>query len=167
MMLAIMEYWSQCMEFVVEHSTNIASISQRRRYSRHWRGGAVSCSSIVLPVNTYCVGNTVTVVSKSFEISKFILCLVFNLVFTASNRGSKFGFFIVIILEKYKVLVGKPEGKIPLRRSRCRWEDGIRMDLREVGWGGVDSSGSGQGLVGGPRECDDEPSGFSAMELVS
>jgi hypothetical protein len=37
----------------------------------------------------------------------------------------------------YKVLVGKPEGKRPLGRTRCRW-DGIRMDLREIGWGGVD-----------------------------
>jgi hypothetical protein len=34
-----------------------------------------------------------------------------------------------------KVLVGKPEGKSPLGRRRCRWEDRTRMDLREVGWG--------------------------------
>jgi hypothetical protein len=38
----------------------------------------------------------------------------------------------------YKGLMGKPEGKRPLRRPRCRWEDGIRMDLREIGLGGVD-----------------------------
>jgi hypothetical protein len=38
----------------------------------------------------------------------------------------------------YKVLVGKPEGRRPLGRPRCRWEDGIRMDLREIGLGGVD-----------------------------
>jgi hypothetical protein len=38
----------------------------------------------------------------------------------------------------YKVLVGKPEGKRPLGRPRRRWEDGIRMDLRELGLGGVD-----------------------------
>jgi hypothetical protein len=38
----------------------------------------------------------------------------------------------------YRVLVGKPEGKRPLRRPRRRWEDGIRMDLRETGLGGVD-----------------------------
>jgi hypothetical protein len=37
----------------------------------------------------------------------------------------------------YKVLVGKPEGKRPLGRPRRMWEDGIRMDLREVGLGGV------------------------------
>jgi hypothetical protein len=36
----------------------------------------------------------------------------------------------------YRVLVGKPEG--PLGRPRRRWEDGIRMDLRETGLGGVD-----------------------------
>jgi hypothetical protein len=34
----------------------------------------------------------------------------------------------------YKVLVGKTEGKRPLGRPRRRWEDGIRMDLREIGW---------------------------------
>ena len=33
----------------------------------------------------------------------------------------------------YRVLVGKPEGKRPLGRPRHRWEDDIRMDLREVG----------------------------------
>jgi hypothetical protein len=38
----------------------------------------------------------------------------------------------------YKILVGKPEGKRPLGRPRCRWEDNIRMDLREAGWGGMD-----------------------------
>jgi hypothetical protein len=38
----------------------------------------------------------------------------------------------------YRVLVGKPEGKRPLGRPRHRWEDGIRIDLREIGLGGVD-----------------------------
>jgi hypothetical protein len=38
----------------------------------------------------------------------------------------------------YKVLMGKPEGKRPLGRPRRRWEDGIRMDLREIGLGDVD-----------------------------
>jgi hypothetical protein len=37
----------------------------------------------------------------------------------------------------YRVLVGKPEGKRPLGRPRRRWEDGIGMDLEEIGWGGV------------------------------
>jgi hypothetical protein len=38
----------------------------------------------------------------------------------------------------YRVFIGKPEGKGPLGRPRRRWEDGIRMDLREIGWGSVD-----------------------------
>jgi hypothetical protein len=38
----------------------------------------------------------------------------------------------------YRDLVGKPEGKRPLGRPRRRWEDGIRMDLEEIGWGGVE-----------------------------
>ena len=38
----------------------------------------------------------------------------------------------------YRVLVGKPEGKRPLGRPRCRWVDNIRMDLQEVGiWTGL------------------------------
>jgi hypothetical protein len=36
------------------------------------------------------------------------------------------------------VLVGKPEGKRPLGRLRRRWEDNIKMDLQEVGFGGLD-----------------------------
>jgi hypothetical protein len=35
----------------------------------------------------------------------------------------------------YRVLVGKPERKIPLERLWCRWEDNIEMDLQEVRWG--------------------------------
>jgi hypothetical protein len=37
----------------------------------------------------------------------------------------------------YRVLVGKPEGKRPLERPRRRWKDGIKIDLREIGWGCV------------------------------
>jgi hypothetical protein len=38
----------------------------------------------------------------------------------------------------YGVSVGKPEGKRPLGRPRCQWEDGIKMDLRKIGWEGVE-----------------------------
>jgi hypothetical protein len=38
----------------------------------------------------------------------------------------------------YRVLVGRPEGRTPLGRPRRRWEDNIKMDLKEVGWGGMD-----------------------------
>jgi hypothetical protein len=38
----------------------------------------------------------------------------------------------------YRVSVGKPEVKRPLERQRRRWEDGIKTDLTEIGWGGVE-----------------------------
>ena len=38
----------------------------------------------------------------------------------------------------YKVVVGKPEGQRPLGRHGHRWEDNIKMDLQEVGCGGMD-----------------------------
>jgi hypothetical protein len=37
-----------------------------------------------------------------------------------------------------RILVGKPEGRRPLGRQRCRWVDNIKMNLREIGWDGVD-----------------------------
>jgi hypothetical protein len=37
----------------------------------------------------------------------------------------------------YRVLMGNPKGKRPLERPRRRWEDVIKMDLREMGWRGV------------------------------
>jgi hypothetical protein len=50
-------------------------------------------------------------------------------------------------------LVGKPEGKRPQGRPRRRWEDNIRIDLQEVGCGGLDWIG-----LGGNFECGKEPS---------
>jgi hypothetical protein len=38
----------------------------------------------------------------------------------------------------YNILVGRPEGRIPLGRPRRRWEDNIKMDLGEMGFGDVD-----------------------------
>jgi hypothetical protein len=38
----------------------------------------------------------------------------------------------------YNILVGRPEGRRPLGRPRCRWEDNIKIDLREIGFGDVD-----------------------------
>jgi len=43
-----------------------------------------------------------------------------------------------------QVLVGKPEGKRPLRKPRRRWEDNIKMDLQEVGCGDMDCIGLAQ-----------------------
>jgi hypothetical protein len=44
----------------------------------------------------------------------------------------------------YRLLVGKPEGKRPLGRPRHRWEDNIKIDLLEIGWGDVDWIGLAQ-----------------------
>jgi hypothetical protein len=38
----------------------------------------------------------------------------------------------------YRILVGKPERKRPLGRPRLRWVDNVKMDLREIGWDGMD-----------------------------
>jgi hypothetical protein len=38
----------------------------------------------------------------------------------------------------YRILVGKPEGKRSLGRSRCRWVEDIKIDLREIGWEGME-----------------------------
>jgi hypothetical protein len=63
----------------------------------------------------------------------------------------------------YRALVGKPEGKRPLGRTRLRWVDNIRMDLQEVGCGYVDWIGlpqdRGQGQLADACECGNEPSG--------
>jgi hypothetical protein len=37
----------------------------------------------------------------------------------------------------YRIIVGKPEGKSPLGRPRCRWVDNIKMVLTEIGWDGM------------------------------
>jgi hypothetical protein len=42
----------------------------------------------------------------------------------------------------YRISVGNPEGKRQLERPRCRWVDNIKMDLRGMGWYGLDQSGS-------------------------
>jgi hypothetical protein len=52
----------------------------------------------------------------------------------------------------YRVLVGRPEGKRPLKRPTCRWEDNIKLDLREIGIDGLNGfgwlrTGSGGGLL--------------------
>jgi hypothetical protein len=41
-------------------------------------------------------------------------------------------------MSAYRIVVGNPEGKKPLGRPRRRWEDNTKIDLREIGWGGMD-----------------------------
>jgi hypothetical protein len=50
----------------------------------------------------------------------------------------------------YRILVGKPEGKRQRGKPRRRWEDNIRMDLREIGWGGIDWKDLAQDRDQGP-----------------
>jgi len=45
----------------------------------------------------------------------------------------------------YRVVVGKPEGKRPIGRPKRGWEDNMKMDLQEVGCGGMDWTGIGSG----------------------
>jgi hypothetical protein len=40
------------------------------------------------------------------------------------------------VIGAYNILVGRPEGRRPLGRPRRRWEDNIKMDLGEIGFGG-------------------------------
>jgi hypothetical protein len=60
----------------------------------------------------------------------------------------------------YRVLVGKPEGHRSLGRSRHRYEDSIKMDFREVGWGGMDSIDLAQDRDRWQAgKCSNKPSG--------
>jgi hypothetical protein len=55
---------------------------------------------------------------------------------TCSTNGEKRNVYIL--------LVGKPEGKRPLGRARCRWSDNMKMDLLEIGLNVVDWTGLAQ-----------------------
>jgi len=62
-----------------------------------------------------------------------------NIVWVVKSRRMKWAGHVVRmgeVRDVHRVLVGKPEGKRPLGRPRRRWEDNIKMDLREVGGGG-------------------------------
>jgi hypothetical protein len=59
----------------------------------------------------------------------------------------------------YRILVGKPKGKIPLGRPRCRWVDNIKIDHRAIGWDGMDWINLAQDRDQCSCEHGDEPSG--------
>ena len=64
-----------------------------------------------------------------------------NTVRVIKSRRVRWAEHVVCMGERrgvYRVFVGKPEGKRPLGRPRSRWEDNIKMDLQEVGGGGMD-----------------------------
>jgi hypothetical protein len=70
-----------------------------------------------------------------------------NIILVIKSRRQRWAGHVARMGERrgaYRALVGKPKGRRPLGRPRRRWEDNIKMDLREVGWGhGLDQSGSG------------------------
>jgi hypothetical protein len=68
----------------------------------------------------------------------------------------------------YKVLVAKSVEKKPLGRPRRRWEDGIRIDLKEIGCGGVDwiQMAQNMDLLASFCEFSDESSGSDATEII-
>jgi hypothetical protein len=64
-----------------------------------------------------------------------------NIIRQIKSRGMRWAGHVARMGDErnvYRVLMGKPEGKKPLGRPRRRWEDRIRMDLREIGWESVD-----------------------------
>jgi hypothetical protein len=72
---------------------------------------------------------------------KFCNLFLFHIIRQVKSRRMRWAGLVACMGEErkvYKVLVGKPKGKRPLGRPRRRWEDGVRMDLREIGLGDVD-----------------------------
>jgi len=67
-----------------------------------------------------------------------------HVIYTGERRGA------------YRILVRRPEGRRPLGRPRCRWNDNVKMDLQEVRWTGLNWLRTG---TGGSCECANEPSG--------
>jgi hypothetical protein len=69
---------------------------------------------------------------------------------------------------EYRALVGKPEERRPLGRTRCRGQNNIKMNPREMGWEhGLDRSGSGWGQVAGFCKYGNKPSGCIKCEEFS
>jgi hypothetical protein len=62
-----------------------------------------------------------------------------NIIWVIKSRRLRWAGHVARMGERrgaYRALVGKPEGRRPLERPRHRWEDNIKTNLREVGWGG-------------------------------
>jgi hypothetical protein len=64
-----------------------------------------------------------------------------NIIWVIKSRRMRWLGHVAHMGEKrgaYRIFVGRPEGRRPLRRPRHRWEDNIKMDLQEVEWRGMD-----------------------------
>jgi hypothetical protein len=74
------------------------------------------------------------------RLKKRIVNLVFKVMHVVKSRRMRWAVHVARMGERRgvnRVLVGRPEGKIPLGRPRRRWEDNIKMDLREIGIDGA------------------------------
>jgi hypothetical protein len=68
------------------------------------------------------------------------LCSSSNIIRKDKSRRMRWAVHVAYIWEKrnvYRVLVWKPDGKRPLRKSRYRWEYNIKICSSEIGWGGI------------------------------
>jgi hypothetical protein len=69
------------------------------------------------------------------------LCSSPNIIRTIKSRRMRWAGQVTRMGAKrnaYRILVGKPEGRRPLGRPRCRWLDNNKIDVREIGWDGMD-----------------------------
>jgi hypothetical protein len=70
----------------------------------------------------------------------YVLYFLPNIIRVIKSRRMRWAGHVALMGERrgaYRALVGKPEGSRPLGRPRRKWEDNIKMDLRQVGWGGA------------------------------
>jgi hypothetical protein len=61
-----------------------------------------------------------------------------NIILVIKSKGMRWAGHVARMAEKrgvYRILVGRPEGRRPLGSPRRRWEDNIKLDLQDVGWG--------------------------------
>ena len=95
----------------------------------------------------FCAWLRFTLDASLVYFSKFVKAIIndlytsLNIVRVIKSRRMRWAGLVACMEERrdiYRVLVRKPEGKRPLGRWRCRWEDNIKMDLQEVGCRGMD-----------------------------
>jgi hypothetical protein len=76
--------------------------------------------------------------SKNTKIKTYRTIILPNIISVIKSRMRWAGQLALMGKERgaYRVLVGRPEGRRPIGRPKRRWEDNIKVDLLEVGWGG-------------------------------
>jgi hypothetical protein len=71
-------------------------------------------------------------------ITKTVNVLIHTIRMVKSRRMRWAGHVARMADNRNRIMVGKTQENRPLRRPRCRWVDNIKMDLREIGWDGMD-----------------------------